>query len=545
MSADQILKVVKKNKKKPWAWARLRWTNQDLVRLGPSMLSGHFIELADQQRAIATWLQFIRRFSETEGPRPVTREKLDQLMSFLKSISSADDIFGLLREIRKEFRLLKILGEPILLLSRPDGFTELFYYRGGDPIRRKINNGPPPSQRVRIHDPKDRQFLADHLGRPFGKVIAFPLAQERSSGWQIYSCIYFDHNHEGELLPGLIERVGQRMQAVSLCLDRIVLENELNRSSMVWEKTFDGVREPIAIVDLNNEVVRSNMRFDALGLKGDETGRFKINGSIFEIQRYDIRIKDQGPTLSTIVHFQDQTAAMNLREQMIHVEKMSALGHLAGHIAHELNNPLTGIRSLAQILLKQSKDQRMTSDLTEVERAAHRCQDIILNLLNFARGTLNEKTTVADLNEIVKRTLPFLKSALGRLNHSVEFDRHPLLIEVEPHLMQQVVFNLVNNACQAVGAQGEVLIETTLVDSNVQLIVSDNGPGVPKDMRSQIFEPFFTTKQEGQGTGLGLSFSRAFVRKLGGEITCEEGLNGGALFRVQLPLAASKKAGAA
>jgi two-component system, NtrC family, sensor kinase len=543
--SDTVEKIQKKFGKAHFVWAKASWTAEELADVSRDLLGGYFLETKEASKAAQAWNDFLRTRISTGGSGKSSGERFESLMAFIKAVGGANDIFSLLGQLRREMHSLKITGDPILLLSRAGASSKLYYFRGKEPILRSVTDVPPLSARVRVHDQSDRQFLANQLGRPFGKVIAFPLLQERSSGWKISPVIFFEHQNEDADLHALIDRIGQRLQAVSLSLDRLVLEMELKRSSAVWEMTFDGIEEPIAIVDLDGEVVRSNRHFIAKELLGFETGMIKVDDSLFQAERYDIRIKNQGPVLSTVVHFHDVTRAMNLRERMIQLEKMSAIGHLAGHIAHELNNPLTGIRSLSQILIKDLPVSRLREDLSEVEQAAVRCQEIILNLLDFSKGTLDENTMVCDLNEIVRKTLPFLKSAMGLLSNEVTLSSDPIQVEVEPHLMQQVVFNLVNNACQALNGHGDVIVKTEIQNGQAILTVQDSGPGVPPELQKVIFEPFFTTKQEGQGTGLGLSFSREFVRRLGGDIVCESRVGGGALFRVALPVVAAQTAGQA
>jgi signal transduction histidine kinase len=534
-------------------WVKDVWDLVSLLAIEKSWLSGlSLIELKDRRTLPEIWSRALRASDEREDVLEELSKKalksssdqLESLMSFIKAIGSVNSVFELLGHLRSEMQSYKVVGDPILLLSKAKSLSQLFYFRGNETHVRQVEGAPSNSLRVRIHDSFDRQFLANQLGRPFGKVIAFPLAQERSSGWQIQPFIFFEHRMEDLELPRFIDNVGQRLQAVSLSLDRLVLETEMKRASALWEKTFDGIEEPIAIVGLGGDLVRTNRHFVERDLTGLETGLLKSKDSIYKVDRYDIRIRDRGPVLSTVVHYHDVTKPMNLRERMIQLEKMSAIGHLAGHIAHELNNPLTGIRSLAQILITETSG-RLREDLQEVETAAQRCQEIILNLLDFSKGQLDSKTIVCDLNEIVAKTLPFLKSALGRYSSDIKLFEEPLFVEVEPHLMQQVVFNLVNNSCQALeNTSGIIEVSTSqeVIKSDVfsVLAISDNGPGVPEDLQQKIFEPFFTTKNEGQGTGLGLSFSRDFVRKLGGDIVCLSKQGGGVIFKVLLPLARSK-----
>jgi signal transduction histidine kinase len=141
-----------------------------------------------------------------------------------------------------------------------------------------------------------------------------------------------------------------------------------------------------------------------------------------------------------------------------------------------------------------------------------------------------------DLNEIARRTLPFLKSATGKFRSDIRLSDDELPVKVEPHLMQQVIFNLVNNACQAMQGGGEIGVLTRVSPPWAILEVKDTGPGVAAEVREHIFEPFFTTKAEGEGTGLGLSLSRDFVRQFGGDLECESDPGEGSLFRVRLPL---------
>jgi signal transduction histidine kinase len=260
------------------------------------------------------------------------------------------------------------------------------------------------------------------------------------------------------------------------------------------------------------------------------------NELIFENLSYPIALnKGEQPT-NIVNHYVDVTLSHNLQKQMIQNEKMAAIGHLAGHIAHELNNPLTGIRSLSQVILPQlDKATNTYKDLLEVEKAAERCQLIIKNLLEFSSGALSRQHV--SLNEIVQRTLPLLKTAMSPFQHQLNLSDENVLVDVEPQLMQQVFFNLVKNACQAMDENGTLSIETRVspVDDRAELVVSDTGSGMTPEIKQHIFDFFFTTKSQGQGTGLGLSMSKSIVDQFGGEIDVESKLGEGSRFSVRLP----------
>ena len=130
-----------------------------------------------------------------------------------------------------------------------------------------------------------------------------------------------------------------------------------------------------------------------------------------------------------------------------------------------------------------------------------------------------------------------LKTAMREHRSEMYLSEDPLNVRVEPHLMQQVVFNLVNNACQAMVDPGTIALETLVgKDGTCELQIRDTGKGIPAEILEHIFEPFFTTKEEGQGTGLGLSMSKIVIEKFGGEILVQSEPGQGATFIVRLPV---------
>jgi signal transduction histidine kinase len=266
----------------------------------------------------------------------------------------------------------------------------------------------------------------------------------------------------------------------------------------------------------------------------------KRENRFYEVLSYPIRLQGDSVSTNVINHYVDVTASRELQGRMVQSEKMAAIGLLAGNIAHELNNPLTGIRSLAQVLLSEIKEGQLKEDMLEVEKAAGRSQKIIENLLDFSKGDGEEKQIPIALNEIIRRTLPMLKTAMREHRSELHLSEEESEVRVEPHLMQQVVFNLVNNACQAMPDAGTITIETeTVTDTQNRtwcaLHVTDTGVGIPSEIIESIFEPFFTTKEKGQGTGLGLSMSQSVIQKFGGEISVKSKLGEGTRFTVWLP----------
>lgn len=483
--------------------------------------------------------------AESRGQSQRNIARVREIIGFIKDLSQLFDINDLLPLLRKHVREYHALESPILFVPRGEDFGDFYYLRGQQTIRVRVRRRWTASARIRVNESEDSQFLADALGRPFGKVLRFPLVTVRQQKEPSRSpLILFEHKLGQKELEPLVNSLTEKLQPVSWALDRLILEQELKGTSRDWETTFDELSEPIAILDPDGHILRSNShwRLDFNEALNSETEQIRHGDRLYYVEKYPIRMSPDAPPLSTVVYLRDETRSRKLKSQVVQVEKMSAIGQLAGHIAHELNNPLTGIRSLAQVLLSDSnRDSQMHKDLDEVERASARCQGIINNLLEFSKGGLEHKIQIIDLNEVVRRTLPFLKSAIGRFNHDIDLAPEALSVKVESHLMQQVIFNLVNNACQAMPEKGQLTVRTYAIDGLAFLEVKDSGAGIPDEVKERIFEPFFTTKAEGEGTGLGLSLSRDFVRQFGGEIDFESTAGLGSSFRVQLPLEAACK----
>jgi two-component system NtrC family sensor kinase len=246
---------------------------------------------------------------------------------------------------------------------------------------------------------------------------------------------------------------------------------------------------------------------------------------------------------SAVILIEDVTEQRMLEAQIIQNDKMASIGQLVSGVAHELNNPLTSIAGLAELLLERPPHPELPREhLRVIHDQAERAGRIVRNLLTFARKGVAEKTAV-DLNDVVTRTslLIVYELQLHGIELETELKPEPVIVLGDRYELQQVLLNLVTNAVQAVGglAPGlprHITLATDSSDGEAILRVRDNGPGVPKHFAPYLFTPFFTTKAPGEGTGLGLSLSYGLVKAHGGDLTYEPPPDGGAEFRVTLPL---------
>lgn len=398
-------------------------------------------------------------------------------------------------------------------------------------------------------------FLANLYQRPVGKILFW---QETNTKVQFH--FYLETQGKEYKTKDIELFISDRMSLLSLIISRWVTEKSEKTLLRQWRNTFKAYKDPIHVVDEDFNIIQANYLS-----KPDETRKcFEVLAGrkqqcehcplaqpaqtktfvTFDNQDFQVHLTPFSVPSNAynsvmkkyyLLFYENITEINSLKSQVIQSEKMSTIGNLANHLAHELNNPLTGLKLNSEYLISEIQSQPATTsqtnlanDLNEVLKATLRSEMIIKDLVDFSSETAKEMQEI-DFSIVLKKTMTLLKSVLR--NNRVFIDVKSYMIHAQPVYLQQVIFNLIKNACEAMGSQGNVKIYQGAPHSqHSDFMIEDNGPGIEEKFVDDIFKPFFTTKKEGEGTGLGLYLCATLMQKMNGELIYDKNFKSGARF---------------
>lgn len=420
--------------------------------------------------------------------------------------------------------------------------------------------------------------LPQVLSNKQGRTILRQVETETGEGrWEdrVFSPIL---NDEGE-----VEYIIEKVRDVSHIK---ALEKELTGTKGFLQKVIESSASGIVAVDMKGNILMMNQAGrELLGFVSEETVKkitlkdLYLPGVAKEIMRKlrDVKICGKGKlrceqvsilnaegieipvevTAAIIYEGDHEVATMGIfndlrdkleaekRYQEVYVriaqaEKMASVGQLAAGVAHEINNPLTGILLYANLMLERlAEDDSMREELQCVLEDANRCKDIVKNLLVYSRRT-SPSVEIFHLNDLVEQSLNLIRDQSLFMNVKVvrEMSEEMMLINADRNQLCQVVINLVMNAVDAMERRGVLTLRTYREKASLFacLDVSDTGCGIPIENRCRVFDPFFTTKEPGKGTGLGLSTVYGIVKENGGNIKLMETSPKGTTFTIRFPL---------
>jgi two-component system NtrC family sensor kinase len=300
--------------------------------------------------------------------------------------------------------------------------------------------------------------------------------------------------------------------------------------------------EKLAAGDLENMIpIRSKDEFGQLA--------HSFNSMTIALRKSHVQLEDWGKTLEQKV--EEATRELHKAQaESARSEKLASVGLLAAGIAHELNNPLTGVLTFSYLVRKNLPDGSPDAeDLDLVIRETKRCACIIRRLLDFSREKTPEKT-FSNLNVLIEETVRLIAQAaqVNDIEISTDLDEQLPAVWLDENLIKQVIMNMLVNAQHAIESAGSITIRTRLLHADdcpesikepqdvVEIAITDTGCGIPPGDLQRIFDPFFTTKGVGKGTGLGLSVSHGTIEAHHGTIEVDSTVGKGTEFRIYLPL---------
>jgi PAS domain S-box-containing protein len=433
------------------------------------------------------------------------------------------------------------------------------------------------------------------IGASYKKVVAAETAQSVfeeynklfRTGEPIRNLVYelITKNGERRLAEGDVNVIREKGRVVGFqgtlrdITEQKKTEEAFQNSARQWRATFDAISHAVNLMDLEGRVLRCNMAMTHLLGKpfGEIIGQTcwklvygrsePVEGCpmvrMWETRRRETTVTpigerwfevtadpllDERGNLIGAVHImaditerkQAEEREKQLQQEIILSSRLASVGRMASGIAHEINNPLTGVVGFADLLLKKDIPEDMGKHVKIIYDGAQRVAGIISRLLTFA-GQSKPERTFASINDIVENTVALRAYEMesNNIKASTQLDADLPRTTADAGQLQQVFLNIILNAetemIRAHG-RGNLLVKTERMGNRIRISFKDDGPGIAKENLEKIFEPFFTTREVGRGTGLGLSVCHGIVTQHGGKIYARSELGKGATFFVELPI---------
>lgn len=369
----------------------------------------------------------------------------------------------------------------------------------------------------------------------------------------------------------VLKAIGRQL---GIAAEHLVALDNILRHNANLQAIFEGISDPLLLADAAGNPIMVNTAARTLGrqLSGDvatdgnilpflcgngdaapdckiaeavQAGRFVSRevtvegGRSFSLGIYPV-LGEEEKVSQLVIYVHETTRHKRLLSQMTQSEKMATVGKLASGLAHEINNPLGVILCYAELLRKGAVDDGQRDDIDVIVKHTRRAQNVLRDLLNFARPKVATDTAV-DLTAVTESVVDVFRVQAEKKHASIAVSRNgsipPILVEAQ--VVEHILANLLLNALDAVPKQDgriDVSLAYDRRDDSAVLHVADNGPGVPEDQLQHVFDPFFTTKDVDEGTGLGLAVVFGFISDLGGAISVGNRPQGGADFELRFPV---------
>jgi len=490
-------------------------------------------QIESLQKELKEKSESLKYFINEENLKKQKEKKLLYFLDFLNAEQDTPEFIENLCELLwmdlKKLGSFHMLGF-IVTLSKQDNAFVLY-----DGKQAKFNYN------IRFSGQDEKQYavqLADILQRPIAATRFW--TSEKN---QLKSFFFLENRGLLVSPESLDSYISERIDLMVLMIQRHISQLQTSYLLNKWNVFGKAYQQPMHVIDSQYTLVQSNYFDQTQTVKCYEklagrttpcencpvSARKNVNPVTIQGRKY----KSYATKFSTdkdyfFVFYENQTEADLVKSNLIQNEKMNVIGQLANHLAHELNNPLTGLKLATEFILQQPQlETTVKNDFTEVLKGIDRCKNIIADLLEFSSDQSPILTT-GTVDEVIKKTMPLLKSITRTFN--VFIDVKNVSVRMNAGHLQQIIFNLVKNSCQAMPAKGSIKIYDIDTPKHYDVIFEDNGSGLPDSIKTHLFEPFATTKAIGEGTGLGLYISKSLVKRMFADLLYDANYKNGTRF---------------
>lgn len=512
----------------------------EVIKKGEELESFNLLLSKESEKKI----ELIRKFLEIEEGRKKTEKKLLYFLDLINlEIAKPSFLQSVLSFLWKENSCSDFAMMVGFQLEQSDNDFTVFF----DGKEEKVFYEKKLDFRTTAQLEPHRQ-LANVLKRPTAHLQVFHLEMEKRR----FQFFYEIKNSDPNLLKQKNIFFQDRLSILAMATSNWLIDHKIKIQFEIWDYIFKNWEDPVHLIDNQFRLIKSNYQNDVdatssefycykvlAGLDqpciGCPVQENKSQGSVsFHEKRYQaVRsvYQNEAKTMN-LVFYQDKTSADLLKKEFIQSEKLKLLGQLSNHLSHELNNPLTGLKLQAEFFLQQSDPQKyptLHEDFLQIVDGLKRSIDIIHDLQSFT-GNNGVQQSDQDIAKTINSVLRLLKSITREVRLFIDVKKFSVL--TNPGLLQQTLYNLIKNSCEALQFKGTVKIYSAETAEAYTLIIEDDGPGLPELVKANLFKPFISTKESKGGTGLGLFISYESCKKMNIDFSYDASFKNGTRFKL-------------